>query len=263
MLADTIHEKTTHFNANALSYATTGSGHQETLCFIPGWAGNRQLLYQVAQAFGERFNVIIVEFPGFRDSSLSSPYSIDHVVQALDHILAVEQATSVTLLGHSMGGAIALSYAALHPHKTSQVIGIDSFTYPTIYPRQEDQAVAGFIHVVAADFKGGLAPIIEMSCNEFTSEASKQQIIETFYSADPTIGIALLKDCLEWDMLDKLQAYSGPVSAIVASALYDESSFLACCPQGIEVSQIDKSAHYIALDQPQALIEQISLKVDP
>lgn len=261
MSANDIIEKSTVFESGMLSYASSTNEHSKVLCFIPGWGGNRHLMYDVAQSFADRYKVIIAEFPGFRDSQLSAPYTIDHVTDALHHILAVEQVENVTLLGHSMGGAIALSYAVKHPDSVTQVIGIDCFTYPTIYPKQPIEAVAGFIAAITPDLKAGLAPVIEMSCNEHTSEESKKLIVDTFHSVDPTIGIALLKECLEWDMLAMLEQYSGPVSAIVATPSYDEQSFRESCPDHIEIDCIDDSAHYIAQDQPQRLIKAIARKL--
>ncbi len=261
MSANEIIEKSVVFESGQLSYAIAGAKHSEALCFIPGWGGNRHLMYDVAQSFADRYKVIVVEFPGFRDSQLSAPFTINHVIDALEHILQQEKANQATLLGHSMGGAIALTYAVKHPASVSQVIGIDCFTYPTIYPKQPADVVAGFIAAITPDLKAGLAPVIEMSCNEYTSEESKKQIIETFHSADPAIGIALLKECLEWDMLAMLGQYSGPVSAIVATPSYDERSFRESCPDHIQIDCIDNSAHYIAQDQPQRLIEAITQKL--
>lgn len=262
MSANEIIEKSTVFESGQLRYAMAGTKHAETLCFIPGWGGNRHLMYDVAQSFADRYKVIIVEFPGFRDSQLNAPFTIDHVIDALKHILQQENITQATLLGHSMGGAIALTYAAKYPQVVDQVIGIDSFTYSGIYPKQPAAAVEGFISAIAPDFKAGLAPIIDMSCNQYTSDATKAQIIETFYSADPEIGIPLLKECLEWDMLAKLDQYKGPVSAIVAALSYDEQSFRLSCPDHIDIHCVDNSAHYIAQDQPQRLIEEISKKLN-
>lgn len=257
-----IIEKSTHFESGQLSYAVAGSQNQHTLCFMPGWGGNRHLLYEVAQAFANQYKVIVAEFPGFRDSQLSAPYSIDHTVEALAHILAEEETNQVTLLGHSMGGAIALSYAAKYPKNIDQIIGIDCYTYPTIYPRQPAEVVKGFIAAIADDFKAGLAPIIDMSCNQYTSEASKQKIIETFHCVDPEFGLAMLKECLEWDMIAMLNTYQGKVSTIVANLSYDEKSFRETCPDHIEVIGIDECAHFIAQDQPQRLIEAISSTLD-
>lgn len=261
MSASKIIEKSVEFESGQLSYAIAGAEHPKTLCFIPGWGGNRHLMYDVAQSFADRYKVIVVEFPGFRDSQLSAPFTIDRVIEALEHILQQEKVTQTTLLGHSMGGVIALSYAAKNPQMADQVIGIDSFTYPGIYPKQPDAAVEGFISAIAPDFKAGLAPIIDMSCNQYTSDESKAQIIETFYSADPDIGLPLLKECLEWDMLDQLDSYKGPVSAIVAAPSYDEQSFRENCPSRIDIHLIENSAHFIAQDQPQRLIEEITRKL--
>ncbi len=103
-----------------ISYSDNGVG--KIVVLLHGFGEDGIIWQQQAQYLSQYFRVIIPDIPGSGGSSLlnKTPVSIEDyascIHQLIENILPNEN-TKITLLGHSMGGYITLSYAKLFPQK--------------------------------------------------------------------------------------------------------------------------------------------------
>lgn len=74
----------------------------------------------------EHHDVLALDLPGFGESSkgnhLYSPANFARVIEA---VVAPRTTQPFVLIGHSMGAAVSLAYAAAHPHRVSRLILVD------------------------------------------------------------------------------------------------------------------------------------------
>ena len=98
----------------------------------------------VIPALAQRYAVYAVDLPGFGYSDKGNHhYSPDNLARALDTVLTPRIAGRFTLIGHSMGGTVALAYAATYPSRVNRLVLVD---------------VAGVLHrSVYAEFLGRVA----------------------------------------------------------------------------------------------------------
>jgi pimeloyl-ACP methyl ester carboxylesterase len=106
-----------------LFYRDIGSG--EPVLLLHGFAEDGTVWSELAQhlirdeATGadEGFNhrLLIPDLPGSGHSSLTAPLSIESLAAALKELLDREGIERCILIGHSMGGYIALAFAELYP----------------------------------------------------------------------------------------------------------------------------------------------------
>src|SRR5262249_6006768 len=86
------------------------------------------------------YDVVAIDLPGFGESDRPSPseYRYDApafaetLIGVLDS-LAIERAT---LVGHSMGGGVALYAAARRPERVERLVLIDALVYPFRIPAE-------------------------------------------------------------------------------------------------------------------------------
>ena len=80
----------------------------------------------VIPALAQRYAVYAVDLPGFGYSDKGNHhYSPDNLARAVDAVLAPRIGRAFTLVGHSMGGAVAIAYAATFPQHVDRLVLVD------------------------------------------------------------------------------------------------------------------------------------------
>jgi pimeloyl-ACP methyl ester carboxylesterase len=80
--------------------------------------------------------VFALDMPGYGRSGKveSGGYGIDDLVKYLDSYVDTMGLRKVNLVGHSMGGIVAIKYAFLHPNKVERIVIVGSPFYPRPLP---------------------------------------------------------------------------------------------------------------------------------
>lgn len=109
------------------SYYEGGQG--TTLVLLHGYAVGKEEWLKVARDLTAHFHVIIPDLPGWGESSRNDGASYDIDAQAA-RLAVFAQAMGLrhfTLVGHSMGGAVAGVFAAEHPQAVARLALVDAF----------------------------------------------------------------------------------------------------------------------------------------
>jgi len=122
-----MEEKSIQVGDTRWSYYEGGEG--PTLVLLHGYDSDKSVWLEVAARLSPHFHLVIPDLPGWGDSSRdpSASYDVDAQAARLDAFMHALGLRSVTLVGHSMGGAIAGVYAAEHPQTVNRLVLVDSF----------------------------------------------------------------------------------------------------------------------------------------
>lgn len=102
-------------------------GRGKPLVFIHGWLGSWRYWVPAMEDLSVRYRAYALDLWGFGDSDrLSERYSIDVYVQQLGEFLENlgVGAKRPTLVGHALGGVVALQFAAQSPELVERVVGV-------------------------------------------------------------------------------------------------------------------------------------------
>ena len=90
-------------------------GADVSLVLLHGWNQNIEMMMPIGEKFFDRYNVLIIDLPGFGKSEepkeVWSIYDYSSLVHDLINELKIN---NPILIGHSFGGNIALVYASLY-----------------------------------------------------------------------------------------------------------------------------------------------------
>jgi pimeloyl-ACP methyl ester carboxylesterase len=90
-----------------------------------GQDGARDWRY-VIQALAERYDVWALDLPGFGASDKGNRlYSPDNYTRVLEAVVGRRVGRPFVLIGHSMGAAVSLDYAATYPKRVARLILVD------------------------------------------------------------------------------------------------------------------------------------------
>ncbi|MFM4824024.1 alpha/beta fold hydrolase [Aeromonas bivalvium] len=114
-------------------------GQGPAVVLIHGLFGSLDNLGLLARPLGEQYRVISLDLrnhgASFHSDEMSYPQQAADVLALLDH-LALDKAA---LIGHSMGGKVAMQVAKLAPHRVNQLVVADMA--PVAYPHARHQNV--------------------------------------------------------------------------------------------------------------------------
>lgn len=88
----------------------------------------------IVEPLARRYRVIAPDLPGFGDSEKPSParyaYGVDAFAESMADLIAAFGLRRVFVVGHGLGGAIALTLAAQHAELCEKVVLVDAMIYP-------------------------------------------------------------------------------------------------------------------------------------
>jgi pimeloyl-ACP methyl ester carboxylesterase len=117
--------KTVTLHGRPVTYAEAGSG--PVLLLIHGMAGNFENWRSVVEPLARQHTVIAPDLPGHGGSAPGAgDYSIGALAAGLRDLLIALDRERATLVGHSLGGGIAMQFAYQFPEITERLVLVSS-----------------------------------------------------------------------------------------------------------------------------------------
>lgn len=208
-------------------------------CRRSHWAGQLPLLAQ----FGE---VLAADLPGHGDSIASPPATptVAGLASTLTGVIEAEQAgREVVLIGHSMGGAVALE-AARQLSSVRAVVLVDTFVIP--YGDLPEEQAAGIEQAFSDDFVSAMKNLVESNTCDDLPDAIGAQLHHDMAAADTRWALPLWHDLLRWQPDEALRHSGGRIHAINGCTI-PEVARARCAPHVSEVV-IPEAKHFPQLE---------------
>jgi pimeloyl-ACP methyl ester carboxylesterase len=261
------------FGEDRLTIERTGDHDGRPVVFIPGLA-TPGAVFQDAAASAPEADSHIVTLGGF--GGLPAPASIDPFIepaaQALADYLESHAMTDVILVGHSLGGQVALIAAGAAPERVSHVMVVDSapFFAGLMQPAADPAAVTSRREMMIEQMAGmGREAFLAMMRQglpaQAAGEASQARIFEWAASSDQTVVAVAAAEIFAGDLRHHLDAVSAPVTLIYPrNAILDAEEFARRYQAQYErldrfdMRPADDSRHFVMLDQPERFHEELA-----
>jgi pimeloyl-ACP methyl ester carboxylesterase len=132
-----------------LHYVDWGSGDKPPLLLIHGGRDHARNWDWVAQDLRRDYHIIAPDLRGHGDSqwAIGGSYAMVDYVLDVAQLLDALQLFPITIIGHSLGGAIALQYTGVYPDRVRKLVAIEGLGPPPgmIRERPADQRMNGWI----------------------------------------------------------------------------------------------------------------------
>lgn len=191
-----------------------GSG-EPVLVFIHGWSCDSNYWREQVPVFRNRFTVVTVDLAGHGGTDgHRSDWSMARFGQDVATAVAAVPGEKVILIGHSMGGPVAIEAARKLGDRVVGIIGVDTFKTigaPVPSQAQLDAAVKPF----EANFIGHTR---EMITEHFFAPGADAELVRKVaydMSLSPTrVAIPALRATLGYDYAEPLKEIDVPIVAI-------------------------------------------------
>lgn len=130
-----------------LHYAVWGDEDDPPLLLIHGNRDHARTWDQVAVRLKDRYCVYAVDLRGHGDSAwaVGGQYSLPEFVLDVAMLAGELNRNPLTIIGHSLGGAVALEYAGVSPEDVRKVVAVEGLGPPAREPTPASARMRGWI----------------------------------------------------------------------------------------------------------------------
>lgn len=182
-------------NGVTLAYDYLGKGDYSFL-FIHGVGANRQFFAAMAQHFSQYARVLNADLRGHGASDKpDQPYTMETYADDLGALAKAVKLDNIIVVGHSMGGNIALEFADRHADQLKGVVLLDAWLYWT------PSALAFFAErlqeLKSPQFKEHLRKLADMRC--LPTDSHKDLVLQSFLATPQSVWCSSLENMRQWD----------------------------------------------------------------
>lgn len=241
---------------DGLSIACDVRGKGDTaLVFLHGWGGDREYWKNQADAFASEYTVVTIDQAGHGASGKDrKTWTVEALAGDVESVVKDLKLKRVILVGHSMGGPVALVAAKKLPGTVVAVVGVD--TLQDAQMKRPEELVKSLTGGLEKDFKGMVGGMFAAMLAEKADPKLKDWLGEKAASREPAIAIALMKDLFSLDTKKAFTEAGVPVRCINSSGGYQ--FFTATATEtnekyaDFDVVTIPEVGHYPMLEKPDA-----------
>ena len=246
------------------------------LILIPGLGGGSWVWQETVREFAGGQAVYVVTLPGFDGRPAPSGDPIEGARRALLELIASRKLDQPVLVGHSLGGALALALAEMQPARIGGVVSIDGLP---VFPGTEDlpldqrpQVAEGMRARLAAVTGPAFAAqqkqymrsvgVVDMNKGDELAKLSAR--------SDPGAMAAYAAGIVALDLRPRLSAIAAPVLVMAPYFAFDSAQAGVTAAQKVayyrelmqgtprlDVIAIDNARHFAMFDQPRAVSDAL------
>ncbi len=257
-----------HPNSQRISVQTQGSGTDVIL--IPGLASSREVWADLASTLRMSHHIHLIELAGFANTpAVSNPDGkvLAPAVDAIADYIQTQHIKAPVIIGHSLGGEIALMLGARHPDQIGRLMIVDALPFYTLMidPAATSETAAQQATAMR-DWLLGQSPeqvkefqktsIIRLA----KTEAVRPALVAAGINSDRKTVADAVYELMITDLRPELARIKAPIEVVYAydglfgvpaasvDAMYRQA--YAAAPD-IRFTRIDDSFHFVMLDQPE------------
>jgi pimeloyl-ACP methyl ester carboxylesterase len=256
------------FSSNEISVTTRGSGPD--LILIHGLAGHTGVWTESAEALDDRYRLHLVQIHGFGGIARTSSDSLVTAAVAREVARYIRETglARPALIGHSMGGTIAMMIAARNPGLVGRVMVVDMIPFMGAMFGQPN-ATAEALRPIADQMRTQLlnAEMLgQMVASMTRSEANRQKLLQYATASDRRTVANAMHELILTDLRPELQRLNVPLTVLYVQAPnvpmspseFDNAmKVLYGAVPAVTMERIEDSNHYIQLDQPARFVAAV------
>jgi pimeloyl-ACP methyl ester carboxylesterase len=226
-----------------------GGAGSVPVVFIHSLAGNtQQWSIQLGHVRTTR-RAIALDLRGHGQSlsPANGDYAIDSMAQDVQTVIEQLGIERFILVGHSMGGSVAVAYAGAYPQRVAGLLLVDPSGDSTQMPVEEVQQYLGALESEAYSnvVEGYWSQILTGS-----TEITEAKVMQDLRNTSKATVVGVFKELFKYNPVPVLEGYNGPKLSVIT--LLNETPFsLHKLVSDLPYEMIIGTGHWLQLDKPE------------
>jgi pimeloyl-ACP methyl ester carboxylesterase len=222
LLASGLFAADVKYDGSRVHYESYGTGKDATV-FIHGWTCDLTFWRGQAPVY-EKQRALLVDLPGHGQSEKPEvAYTEERFARAIEAVMRDAGVERAVLVGHSMGGAVAIEFMRLFPAKTKALVFVDA--YIPLPPKSEaDQAaqkarMEPFIRSFRAPtYKETAAKMVDSMFSDKTTPAQREEIRTKMAATPQHVMASAMEGMFALEPFKQGETHDLPVMAIMVAS---------------------------------------------
>jgi pimeloyl-ACP methyl ester carboxylesterase len=230
--------------SGSLRAVATDGGRGRPVLFAHAFAGSSaQWAPQLDHLDGSR-TAVAIDFHGHgrSEANRSARYDIDAFAADLGAAIDGARLDAPVIVGHSLGGAAAIAYAAERPDRVGGLVLVAT---PGRLP---DEQVAGVRGALDQDYAGTMAGIWRRLLDNATP-ATRRTVEGESDRISERVARDIIRATFEFDPVPPLESYHGP-RLTISTPQEGPVQELHELVEGVDHETVEGTSHWIQLDDP-------------
>jgi pimeloyl-ACP methyl ester carboxylesterase len=244
-----------------LSFDDEGSG-DPPLVFLHPWAGNRSFFAAQVERFLPTYRCLAVDLKGHGDSGAPADgYSMAELADDVAWLCGQVGVSGAVVVGHSMGGIVAVHLAAAHAALVRGVVVLDS---PLMPP-------PGFVELVPPLLEGMRGPDFRDVTRAFQGQFAgfaddserREALLDTLVAGEQHVKVSTLEHVFGDDNEAAVRACRAPILYVGSGMGFADLERLKTAAGGqFEATTVTGAGHFIQLEVPDQVNDAIARFVE-
>jgi pimeloyl-ACP methyl ester carboxylesterase len=233
-----------------LAYSDTGDG-DVTVVMIHGWMCDRTYWDAQVPYLADSYRVVTIDLGGHGVSGMEregwplGAFARD--VAAVVNHLGLEL---VILVGHSMGGPVALEASTLLGGRVLGVVGVDALH--NVESKNDPEQMASFLESLEADFPTACDGFVRDMFASDADPALVDGVADDMCGGPAEVGVALMRQFVTFDQAAALAATTVPVRSINADRWPTDIEANRRHHANYNAVILEGVGHFLMMEQPEA-----------
>jgi pimeloyl-ACP methyl ester carboxylesterase len=183
---------------------------QPPVVFVHGAAGSSLAWLGQLRAMAGAARAIAIDLPGHGHSPGTPLTSIGEARTHVLNFLDAQKLSRAILVGHSMGGAIALDFALIHPDRTAGLGLVSTSAKLGVSP--------AILHVLSHEWHAVPRLFASVGFAPGTDADTTKRVADLIHATRPEIALADFRVCNDFDLRARLGEIAAPALVISGDA---------------------------------------------
>ncbi len=246
-------------------YESYGEG-KEAIVFIHGWTCDLTFWRGQAPVY-EKQRSLLIDLPGHGQSDKPDvSYTQERFARAVNAVMVDAGVERAVLVGHSMGGPVAITFLRLFPDKAKALVLVDAYIPdvpkdPEAREKQKKQMDAFAARFRAPDYKTTAGSTIGSMFSDKTTPEQREEIRTKMMSTPQNVMASAFEGMFAMEPIKTGETYSLPVMAIMTERpgrTGYETQVRAVFPNEQKYQEWKGSGHFLMMESPDRFNKELT-----
>ncbi len=255
-----------HAQDYSFSAIKSGTGKQ-AIVFIPGFACSGDVWKETVEALKKDYTCYVLTMAGFAGVSPEKNPSFESWKMQIARFIKEKNIEKPILIGHSMGGGLALAIASDFPYLAGKIVVVDALPCLMALTNPEfksfpDKDCSEMINRISAMNEEEFARMQRMSAASLTTDSSKfDEIVNWGLKSDRETFAKMYCDFSNTDLRERIKSITVPSLILlephfknIEAVIKEQYKKLST----VQFAYANKGLHFVMFDDKEWFMNQIS-----